>query len=67
MTPEQKAAYVMGQAACLIAEVLGMHAENMQREHRGESMAYTEKDFDNAIGRSGCHHNSTIALFHDHK
>lgn len=28
-----------------LARVLGMHAENMQRAHRGESMAFTEGDF----------------------
>lgn len=64
MTPEQKCAYVMAQAACLIAETFGMHAENMQREHRGESMAYTTKDFENAIIRYGVHHNGVISLFY---
>ena len=64
MTPEQKAAYVMGQAACLIAEVFGMQAENMQREHRGESMAFVEKDFKDAIVRYGVHHNGVLSLFH---
>lgn len=66
MTEEQKAAYVMGQAACLMARVFGMHAENMQRQHRGESMAYVEVDFDNAIAASHCHYNAAIALFHNH-
>lgn len=64
MTPEQKAAYVMAQAACLIAETFGMHAENMQREQRGESMAYVEKDFQDAVVRYGVHHNGVISLFH---
>jgi hypothetical protein len=30
------------------AEIEGMKAENMQREHRSESMAYSEKDFTKA-------------------
>ena len=64
MTPEQKAAYVMAQAACLIAETLGMQAENMQREHRGESMAFVTKDFEDAILKYGVHHNGVISLFH---
>lgn len=29
------------------ARVAGMQAENMARAHRGESMAYTDKDFFN--------------------
>lgn len=64
MTPEQNAAYVMAQAACLIAETFGMHAENMQREHRGESMAFVEKDFQDAINKYGVHRNGVISLFH---
>jgi hypothetical protein len=45
MTPEQQAAYVIAMAACAMAEVAGMQAENHQRAHRGESMAYVEQDF----------------------
>ena len=32
-------------AMSVMAEVEAMKAENMQRDHRGESMAYTDKDF----------------------
>jgi len=35
----------------------GMIAENKQREILGESMAYTEKDFDSLIDEYGIHHN----------
>lgn len=28
-----------------LAKVLGMHAENMQRQHHGDSMVYMEQDF----------------------
>lgn len=65
MTPEQKAAYVMAQAACAIAEVEGMKAENMQRQQRGESMAYVEDDFAGIADKYGIHHNALITLFHD--
>lgn len=60
MTPEQKAAYIMGQVACALAEIEGMRAENMQREHRGESMAYVMDDFVKAIDKYAIHHNAVI-------
>lgn len=63
MTPEQQAAYIMAQAAALIAECLGMQAENMQRSHRGESMAYTYESFTEAIDRYGCSHNNVLLFF----
>jgi len=31
-----------------LGRILGMQAENDQRKHLGESMAYTESDFHNA-------------------
>lgn len=63
MTDEQKAAYVMGQAACLMAEVAGMQAENMQRESLGHSMAYDEQAFADAINKYQCHHNAALSIF----
>jgi hypothetical protein len=35
----------------------GMIAENKQREQLGQSMAYTDADFDNLINEYGIHHN----------
>lgn len=35
-----QAAEIMAKAACLNAEILGMHAENMIRQYNGESPAY---------------------------
>ena len=63
MSDEQKAAYIMSQAACVIAEVLGMQAENMQREATGKSMAYTAEDFAGVVDKYGIHHNSVIGFF----
>ena len=65
MTPEQKAAYIQAQAACAMAEIAGMQAENMQREHRGESMAYVEDDFVEIPNKYGIHTNAVIVFFHD--
>ena len=64
MTPEQKAAYVIAMAACAMAEIAGMQAENQQRTHRGEAMAYPEASFTDAINRNGIHHNAVLTLFH---
>lgn len=63
MTHEEAAAYVMGQAAELFTRACGMMAENMQRAHRGESMAYTEHDFIMLADYSGCHHNAAMTTF----
>ena len=65
MTPEQKAAYIQAQAACAMAEIAGMQAENMQREHRGESMAYVEDDFAQVIEKYSIHHNAVVEWMRD--
>ena len=46
MTPEQQAAYVMAMAACAMAEIAGMQAENSHRLSVGESVAYGEEAFE---------------------
>ena len=53
MTPEQKAAMVNAQVACAQIEAASMVAENMRRQHRGEAMAYNEKDFMGLIDKYG--------------
>ncbi len=52
MTPEERAAFIVGQAAILNAEVAGMVAENMQREACGYSMSYGEDAFQVVIEKS---------------
>mgnify|MGYP001607021024 FL=1 len=64
MTPEQKAAYVIAMSACAMAEIAGMQAENQQRAHRGESIAYTKDAFAALADKHGIHHNAVIGLFH---
>lgn len=39
-------AMIMGQVALLNATIAGMQAENQQRLHLGQSVAYDEKAFD---------------------
>lgn len=37
-----------GRSVEKMVRIAGMQAENDQRKHRGESMAYSEQDFQNA-------------------
>ncbi|MCH7910952.1 MAG: hypothetical protein IIB38_15225 [Candidatus Hydrogenedentes bacterium] len=54
MTTEERAAFLIAQAAILNAEIAGMVAENMQREAVGASMAYGEDAFQEVIDKSIC-------------
>ena len=63
MTPEQKAAYINAQAVCTQAEIAGMVAENMQREHLGQSMAYDDKAFLDVVDKYCVSHNAVLTLF----
>lgn len=62
MTPEQKAAYVMSQAACAMAEIAGMQAENQARGFEGNAPLYMRQDFTDVISRNVIGHNAVIAL-----
>lgn len=44
---------------------MGMQAENLQREHRGESMAYVEIDFERLINQEGIGTNAVILFLRD--
>jgi hypothetical protein len=43
---------------------MGMQAENLDREHRGNSIAYTEKDFLVVIDEEQIHWNAIHALLY---
>lgn len=49
--------------ACAMIAAMGMHAENEQRKHLGQSMAYVEKDFEKIADEFGIHHNNVIEYF----
>ena len=66
MNSEQRAAFINAQAACLMAEVAGMVAENDYRKMRGESVAYTEDAFQAAINNSPCAYNSAIEFLREY-
>ena len=63
MSEQQSAAFITAQATCAFVEALGMISENMQRRHRGESMAYCAEDFDRVISKYGIHHNAVLTTF----
>jgi hypothetical protein len=63
--PQQKAAYINAMTASATAEIFGMHAENMQRQAVGQSMAYDEKAFEDVITRHGLHHNAVVDFLND--
>lgn len=63
MRAEERLAFVISQAAVLMATVAGMQAENQYRLARGETIAYAEQAFVDAIAQSGCGHHAVIALF----
>ncbi len=65
MTPAERAAFIMAQAACLNAEVAGMVAENTYREMRGETIAFGEDAFQEVIDKSVCNHNAAISFLRD--
>lgn len=63
MNENQKAAYVMAQAARVFALVAGMQAENQQRAAEGCAMAYREEDFHRVVDEHGIGHNDVIGFF----
>ncbi len=63
MTPVQTAAYVFAASVRVLAYVEGMKAENMQRQHRGEGMAYTDADFGKVIEEEGLGCNTILEMF----
>jgi len=64
MTEEQKAAYIIAQAACAMIEALGLQAENIHLAAVGKG-TYGEEAFNAIINRYGIHNNACITLFHD--
>jgi len=63
MNENQEAAYIMGMAVGGLIEALGMMSDNMQRQYKGEAMAYDEKAFYKLMEDRGLHHNAIVGLF----
>lgn len=62
MNKNQCAAFIIGQAAELNARIAGMVAENMQRQHREQSMAFNQIDFENVLSEYSFGHNQLLDL-----
>jgi hypothetical protein len=56
----QNVAYVNSQIASAMIELEAMKAENMQREHMGQSMAWDESSFTSLIDKYQLGHNSVL-------
>lgn len=67
MTNEQVAAYVIGQAALLNAEVARMQAENSHRLDCGHSIAYGDEQFAEVIARfePALSHNAVFTMVNE--
>ena len=57
--------YGMAMSIQAMILALGMFSENQQRLRRGESIAYTEKQFNSLIDDLGVHHNKVIQRWND--
>ena len=60
MTPQEKAAYLITQSMCALAEIAGMQADNQEREHLGLAPAYQEKAFAAVPEKYGICHNQVM-------
>lgn len=67
MTPEQKAAFIVAQAALFNARVAGMQAENQHRLSCGEPVAYADDEFQRVIaeGEGVLGHNAVCIFFQE--
>ncbi len=60
MSEEMNLVYLQGIQLQARIELEGMIAENQQRIHLGQSLAYVEKDFQELRNRHGIHHNALM-------
>lgn len=63
MNREQRIAYIISQSAAALITAMAMQAENDQRKHLGQSMAYQEDAFLNVIDQHGIGTNSVLMMF----
>ncbi len=58
-------AFVQSQVTCALIELEGMKAANQEREYRGESLAYCERDFLNLLIKYPIQHNDVLAALNN--
>lgn len=51
---------LLADASAALVEAMGLMAENMDREQRGESIAYKEDNFNAILDNRGLWHNDII-------
>lgn len=52
--------YLIAKSVATLISAMGMHAENMQRAHRGESMAYDSDSFEKLVSEAGLGENQIL-------
>jgi len=63
MTPEQQAAYIIAQSACMHAEIEGMRSANLAAAVNADLPPFKKEDFDALPARYGLDHNSVVSFF----
>ena len=56
--------YGLSMSVQTLVRAMGMQAENQQRIHRGESIAYPEEAFSKLIEDNGIHHNAILTRWY---
>jgi hypothetical protein len=64
MDETQRAAFLIAQAVCAMAEIAAMQAENQHRIAIGRTDLYGEDAFNAVPDRYGIHHNAALTLLH---
>jgi hypothetical protein len=59
-TEAGRAAFVQAAVARALIRAFGMVAANMEREHRGHSLAYGEEAFERLVVEEGIGHNQVL-------
>lgn len=62
---DNRGAYIISQSVCALIVAMGMQAENDQRKHHGESMAYTGEAFEKVILEHGIGCNDAISFLRE--
>lgn len=65
MTSEQKAAFIIAQAACAAAEIAAMQVENQRRAQTDGRIGYGWADFMSIPDKYELGHNTVLSLFRE--
>ena len=65
MNENERATLLFSQSVCAMLRGFGMISENFQRIHRGESLAYTDKAFEDVINEFSIGWNSALIMLRD--